>query len=150
MSVPVFPYSNIVYFQFCSYSFNDSFVRHFIFLMKFWSLTIFHMKLLLLIKTFKGRFRSVLVFPYSNIGFFFFFFFFFKFSSCSFKRYFRPTFHIFDEILVLSRFSHEFQPLGRFLRAEGPIRYFHTLTSYAFNSVHIHLMTPLSVISYFL
>ena len=76
-SVLVFPYSNIVYFQFCSYSFNDSFVRHFIILMKFWSFPYFHMKLLLLIKTFKGRFRSVLVFPYSNIRFF-------QFSSYSF------------------------------------------------------------------
>ena len=72
-SVPVFPYSNIVYFKFCSYSFNDSFVRHFIFLMRFWSFPYFHMKLLLLIKTFKGRLMSVPVFPYSNIGFFFFF-----------------------------------------------------------------------------
>ena len=68
MSVPVFPYSNIVYFQFCSYSFNDSFIRHF--LMKFWSFPYFHMKLLLLIKTFRGRLMSVPVFPYSNIGFF--------------------------------------------------------------------------------
>ena len=87
MSVPVFPYSNIVYFQFCSYSFNDSFVRHFIFLMRFWSFPNFHMKLLLLIKTFKGR--------------------------------------------------------------SGPFRYFHTPTLALFNSVYVRLQIPSSTISYF-
>ena len=77
MSVPVFPYSNIGSFKFCLCSFTDSFVRHFIFLMRIWSFPDFHMKLLLLMKTFKGRYRSVPVFPYSNIGSF-------KFSLCSF------------------------------------------------------------------
>ena len=85
MSVPVFPYSNIVYFQFCSYSFNDPFVRHFIVLMRFWSFPNFHMKLLLLIKTFKGRSGPFRYFhtPTSDV-----------FNSCSFLR---PIFHISDK-----------------------------------------------------
>ena len=70
MSVPVFPYSNIESFQFTLCSANDSFDQHFIFLMRFWSFLYFHMKLLLLIKTFKGQLRSVPVFPYSNIVYF--------------------------------------------------------------------------------
>ena len=67
-SVPVFPYSNIGCFQFSSCSFNDSFVLYLIFLMRFWSIPDFHMKLLVLEKAFQGRFRSVPVFPNSNIG----------------------------------------------------------------------------------
>ena len=67
-SVPVFPYSNFGTFQLTSCSFNYSFVRHFVFLMKFWSFPDFHMKLLVLGKALKRQFRSVPVFPYSNIG----------------------------------------------------------------------------------
>ena len=76
-SVPVFPYSNFGTFQLTSCSFNYSFVRHFVFLMKFWSFPDFHMKLLVLGKALKRQFRSVPVFPYSNIGSF-------QFSSYSF------------------------------------------------------------------
>ena len=143
MSVPVFPYSNIGSIKFCLCSFTDSFVHHFIFLMRFWSFPYFHMKLLLLIKTLKGRFRSVPVFPYSNMV---------CFQSCSylfndpFVRHFIflmrfwsfPYFHM-KLLLLIKTFK------GR----SGPFRYFHTPKPYAFNSVHIHLMTPLSVISYF-
>ena len=98
-SVPVFPYSNIGSFQFCLCSFTDSFVQHFIFLMRFWSFPDFHMKLLLLMKTFKGRLMSVQVFPYSNIGCF-------QFNSCSFLR---PIFHISDKVFGLFPiFSYRF------------------------------------------
>ena len=76
-SVPVFPYSNFGTFQLTSCSFNYSFVRHFMFLMKFWSFPDFHMKLLVLGKALKRQFRSVPVFPYSNLGSF-------QFGSCSF------------------------------------------------------------------
>ena len=77
-SVPVFPYSNFGTFQLTSCSFNYSFVRHFMFLMKFWSFPDFHMKLLVLGKALKRQFRSVPVFPYSNFGTF-------QLTSCSFN-----------------------------------------------------------------
>ena len=96
-SVLVFPYSNIVYFQFCSYSFNDPFVRHVIVLMRFWSIPNFHMKLLLLIKTFKGRSGPFWYFhtPTSDV-----------FNSCSFLR---PIFHISDKVFGLFPiFSYRF------------------------------------------
>ena len=105
-SVPVFPYSNFGTFQLTSCSFNYSFVRHFMFLMKFWSFPDFHMKLLVLGKALKRQFRSVPVFPYSNFGTF-------QLTSClfnySFVRHFMflikfwsfPDFHM--KILVLGK-----------------------------------------------
>ena len=57
---------------------GPSFVRQFMFLMKFWSFPDFHMKLLVLGKTLKRQFRSVPVFPYSNFGTF-------QLTSCSFN-----------------------------------------------------------------
>ena len=183
MSVPVFPYSNIVYFQFCSYSFNDSFVRHFIFLMRFWSFPnfhmkllllintfkgrsgpfryfhtptsallnsvlcsftdsfvhhfiflmrfwsfpYFHMKLLLLIKTMKGRFRSVPVFPYSNIVYF-------QFCSYSFNDPFVRHFIVLMRFWSFPNFHMNFLLLIKtFKGRSGPFRYFHTPTSDVFN-----------------
>ena len=137
MSVPVFPYSNIVYFQFCSYSFNDSFVRHFIFLMRFWSFPNFHMKLLLLIKTFKGRSGPFRYFHTPTSAF--------KFCLCLFTDSFV---HYFMFLMRFWSFPYFHKKLLLLIKTlKGPFRYFHTPTSYTFNSVHIHLMTPLSVIS---
>ena len=131
-SVPVFPYSNIGSFKFCLCSFTDSFIHHFIFLMRFWSSPYFHMKLLLLIKTLKGRFRSVPVFPYSNIVYF-------QFCSYSFNDPFVRHFIVLIRFWSFPNFLMKLLLLIKtFKGRSGPFRYFHTATSDVFNSIHVH------------
>ena len=138
-SVSVFPYSNIGSFKFCLCSFTDSFVHHFIFLMRFWSFPYFHMKLLLLTKTLKGRFRSVPVFPYSDIVYF-------QFCSYSFND---PFVHHFIVLMRFWSFPNFHMKLLLLIKTfkgrSGPFRYFHAPTSDVFNSIHVH-----SYVQYFI
>ena len=113
-------------------SFTDSFVHHFIFLMRFWSFPYFHMKLLLLIKTLKGRFRSVPVFPYSNTVYF-------QFCSYSFNDLFVRHFIVLVRFWSFPNFHMELLLLIKtFKGRSGPFRYFHTPTSDVFNSIDVH------------